>query len=114
MDFRPTWSFSGNTPEEIEIWMRPDLENAETYPVFESSGNQVTSTPVQTESLIDAGWILIHTQSIDGENSSSIEFDLNSDVLSRFLRIRYTNTVGGSACQFVEIGFLGYGVFPID
>jgi len=30
------------------------------------------------------------------------------------LRIRYTNTVGGSACQFVEIGFLGYGVFPID
>jgi len=114
MDFRPTWSFSGNTPEEIEIWMRPDLENAETYPVFESSGNQVTSAPVQTESLINAGWILIHTQSIDGENSSSIEFDLNSDVLSRFLRIRYTNTVGGSACQFVEIGFLGYGVFPID
>ena len=114
MDFRPTWSFSGNTPEEIEIWMRPDLENAETYPVFESSGNQVTSSPVQTESLINAGWILIHTQSIDGENSSSIEFDLSSDVLSRFLRIRYTNTVGGSACQFVEIGFLGYGVFPID
>ena len=114
MDFRPTWSFSGNTPEEIEIWMRPDLENAETYPVFESSGNQVTSTPVQTESLIDAGWILIHTQSIDGENSSSIEFDLSNNALSRFLRIRYTNTVGGSACQFVEIGFLGYGIFPID
>jgi len=114
MDFRPTWSFSGNTPEEIEIWMRPDLENAETYPVFESSGNQVTSTPVQTESLINAGWILIHTQSIDGENSSSIEFDLSNNALSRFLRIRYTNTVGGSACQFVEIGFLGYGVFPID
>ena len=114
MDFRPTWSFSGNTPEEIEIWMRPDLENAETYPVFESSGNQVTSTPVQTESLINAGWILIHTQSIDGENSSSIEFDLSNNALSRFLRIRYTNTVEGSACQFVEIGFLGYGVFPID
>ena len=114
MDFRPTWSFSGNTPEEIEIWMRPDLENAETYPVFESSGNQVTSTPVQTESLINAGWILIHTQSIDGENSSSIEFDLSNNALSRFLRVRYTNTVGGSACQFVEIGFLGYGVFPID
>lgn len=114
MDFRPTWSFSGNTPEEIEIWMRPDLENAETYPVFESSGNQVTSTPVQTESLINAGWILIHTQSIDGENSSSIEFDLSNNALSRFLRIRYTNTVGGNACQFVEIGFLGYGIFPID
>ena len=114
MDFRPTWSFSGNTPEEIEIWMRPDLENAETYPVFESSGNQVTSTPVQTESLINAGWVLIHTQSIDGENSSSIEFDLNNGVLSRFLRIRYTNTVGGSACQFVEMGFSGFGIFPID
>ena len=114
MDFRPTWSFSGNTPNEIEIWMRSDLENAETFPVFESSGNSVTSSPVTTDSLINAGWILIHTQSIDGENSSSIEFDVDSETLSRFLRIRYTNTVGGSGCQFIEMGFSGYGIFPID
>ena len=114
MDFRPTWSFSGNTPNEIEIWMRSDLENAETFPVFESSGNSVTSSPVTTDSLINAGWILIHTQSIDGENSSSIEFDVNSEIISRFLRIRYTNTVGGSGCQFIEMGFSGFGIFPID
>ena len=114
MDFRPTWSFSGNTPNEIEIWMRPDLENAETFPIFESSDNSVTSSPVTTDSLINAGWILIHTQSIDGENSSSIEFDVSSETLSRFLRIRYTNTVGGSGCQFIEMGFSGFGIFPID
>ena len=114
MDFRPNMSFSGNTPNEIEIWMRPDLENAETFPVFESSGNSVTSSPVTTDSLIDAGWLLIHTQSIDGENTNSIEFDVISETLSRFLRIRYTNTVGGSGCQFIEMGFSGYGIFPID
>lgn len=114
IDFRPTWSFSGNTPNEIEIWMRSDLENAETFPIFESSGNSVTSSPVTTDSLINAGWILIHTQSIDGENTSSIEFDVNSETLSRFLRIRYTNTVGGSGCQFIEMGFSGFGIFPID
>ena len=68
--------------------MRTDLENAETFPVT-SSGNSVTSSPVTTDSLINAGWVLIHTQSIDGENSSSIEFDVSSETLSRFLRIRY-------------------------
>ena len=114
MDFRPNMSFSGNTPNEVEIWVRQDLENSETLPVFESSGNSVTSSPVTTDSLINAGWVLIHTQSIDGENSNSIEFDVSSETLSRFLRIRYTNTVGGSGCQFIEMGFSGYGIFPID
>ena len=114
MDFRPNMSFSGNTPNEVEIWVRQDLENSETLPVFESSGNSVTSSPVTTDSLINAGWVLIHTQSIDGENSNSVEFDVSSETLSRFLRIRYTNTVGGSGCQFIEMGFSGYGIFPID
>jgi len=114
MDFRPNMSFSGNTPNEVEIWVRQDLENSETLPVFESSGNSVTSSPVTSDSLINAGWVLIHTQSIDGENSNSIEFEVNSETLSRFLRIRYTNTVGGSGCQFIEMGFSGYGIFPID
>ena len=114
IDFRPNMSFSGNTPNEVEIWVRQDLENSETLPVFESSGNSVTSSPVTTDSLINAGWVLIHTQSIDGENSNSVEFDVSSETLSRFLRIRYTNTVGGSGCQFIEMGFSGYGIFPID
>ena len=114
MDFRPNMSFSGNTPNEVEIWVRQDLENSETLPVFESSGNSVTSSPVTTDSLINAGWVLIHTQSIDGEISNSVEFDVSSETLSRFLRIRYTNTVGGSGCQFIEMGFSGYGIFPID
>ncbi len=114
MDLRSNFGFVGNNPNEIEIWARTNLEGAETYPVFESSGNSVTSSPVTTESLINAGWLLIHTQSIDGQNSSNVEFDVNSDESYRFLRIRYTDSVGNSGCQFVELGFSGFGIFPID
>ncbi|GIS28141.1 MAG: hypothetical protein CM15mP129_03380 [Chloroflexota bacterium] len=38
LDFRPTWSFNGNTPTEIEIWSRENLVNAETGTNFEISG----------------------------------------------------------------------------
>ena len=114
LDFRPNWSFNGNTPNEIEVWGRMDIINAETLPEFESSANTVISEPVTTESFENAGWILLHTQSIDGQNTNNIEFEISSLVKSRFIRIRYTDTVGGSGCQFIEMSFSGYGSFPIN
>ena len=114
LDFRPNWSFNGNTPNEIEVWGRMDIIDAETLPEFESSANTVISEPVTTESFENAGWILLHTQSIDGQNTNNIEFEISSLVTSRFIRIRYTDTVGGSGCQFIEMSFSGYGSFPIN
>ena len=114
LDFRPNWSFNGNTPNEVEIWGRIDLTGAETLPIFQSSGNSVISEPVSTESFENAGWILLHTQIIDGQNTNNIEFDISSLIKSRFIRIRYINTVQNNACQFIEMSFSGYGSFPID
>ena len=114
LDFRPNWSFNGNTPNEVEIWGRIDLTGAETFPIFQSSGNSVISEPVSTESFENAGWILLHTQSIDGQNTNNIEFDISSLIKSRFIRIRYINTVQNNACQFIEMSFSGYGSFPIN
>ena len=91
-----------------------DIIDAETLPEFESSANTVISEPVTTESFENAGWILLHTQSIDGQNTNNIEFEISSLVKSRFIRIRYTDTVGGSGCQFIEMSFSGYGSFPIN
>ena len=112
--FRPNMSFSGNTPNELEIWGREDLTDAETLPAFESSGNSVISEPVSTASFEDAGWILLHTESLDGSNTNEIEINFNSEQKSRYIRIRYTSTVGESACQFTEMGFNGFGSFPIN
>ena len=114
LDFRPNWSFNGNTPNQVEIWGRIDLTGAETFPIFQSSGNSVISEPVSTESFENAGWILLHTQSIDGQNTNNIEFDISSLIKSRFIRIRYINTVQNNACQFIEMSFSGYGSFPIN
>ena len=51
---------------------------------------------------------------IDGQNTNNIEFDISSLIKSRFIRIRYINTVQNNACQFIEMSFFGYGSFPID
>ena len=114
LDFRPTWSFSGNTPNQIEIWGRLDLTDAETLPEFESSGNFVISNPVSTESFQNAGWILLQSQTLDGQTTNNIEFGIENLIKSRYIRVRYINTVQNSACQFIEVGFSGYGSFPID
>ena len=111
LDFRPTWSFNGNTPTEIEIWSRENLVNAETGTNFEISGNNVISEPTSTELLEAAGWTMIHNSNLDGENISSAELEINSEIKSRYIKIRYVNTVGGSGCQFIEIGALGFGSF---
>lgn len=110
--YRPTWSFSGNNPTEIEIWGRQTIEGAETLPEFESSGNNVTSVPVATSAFEDAGWQLITTQQIDGVNSDFAEFDIPEGPMSRYIRIRFVSTVEGSACQFIEMSFDGMGAFP--
>ena len=114
IDFRPNWSFSGNTPNELEIWGRQDLTDAETLPAFESSGNSVTSDPVTSDTFQNAGWILLHTETFNGANTNDIEIDFNSGQKSRYVRIRYTSTVGESACQFIEMGFGGFGSFDVN
>jgi hypothetical protein len=110
--YRPTWSFSGNNPTEIEIWGRQTIEGAETLPEFESSGNNVTSVPVATSAFEDAGWQLITTQQIDGVNSDFAEFDIPEGPMSRYIRIRFVSTVEGNSCQFIEMAFHGMGAIP--
>ena len=113
-DFRPTWNFAGNNPTELEIWARQDLDSAETLPVFESSGNNVTSSPVSSAAFENAGWELIAQQSIDGANTNSTEIQIPVGDMYRYIRIRYVSTVGGSGCQFIEMTFHGMGAFPSD
>ena len=110
-EFRPTWSFNGNTPTQIEIWNRSDLENAETGSNFEILENEVVSEPTSTEELIAANWTLIHSSNLDGQNISNAELEINSEIISKFIKIRYVNTVGESACQIIEISALGFGSF---
>ena len=110
--YRPTWSFSGNNPTEIEIWGRQTIEGAETLPEFESFGNNVTSVPVATSAFEDASWQLITTQQIDGVNSDFAEFDIPEGPMSRYIRIRFTSTVEGNSCQFIEMAFNGMGAIP--
>ena len=110
-EFRPTWSFNGNTPTQIEIWSRSNLENAETGSNFEILDNEVVSEPTSSEELIASNWILINSSNIDGQSISNVELEINSEIKSRFIKIRYVNTVGQSACQIIEIGALGFGSF---
>tara|TARA_A100001011_G_scaffold316340_1_gene335287 strand:- start:15271 stop:17022 length:1752 start_codon:yes stop_codon:yes gene_type:complete len=110
-EFRPTWSFNGNTPTQIEIWSRSDLENAETGSNFEILENEVVSEPTSTEELIAANWTLIHSSNLDGQNISNAELEINTEIISKFIKIRYVNTVGESACQIIEISALGFGSF---
>jgi len=112
--YRPSWNYSGNNPTQIQIWGREDLDSAETLPVFESSGNNVTSSPVSVAAFEDAGWQLITEQSVNGAGSDYVEFDIPPGPMSRYIRIRYVSTVVGSACQFIEMTFHGMGAFPSD
>ena len=107
--FRDPNNFSGNNPTQLEIWGRPTLEDAETLPAFQSIGNTVLSDPVTTESFENAGWQLIVDQSISGGDLQSIEFDFPPGPFSKYIRIRYTSTVGNQAFQLIEVGLSGYG-----
>ncbi len=109
LDFRSTLDYSGNNPKKIEIWGRNDLNNAEILPVFISSGNSVTSPPASSESLQNANWILLSSNSLNGAYLNSYEFDVEPNEIIRYLKIRYLETVGGSACQLIEVAFKGNG-----
>ena len=109
---RPTSSYAGNNPTQLEIWGRENIENAETLPVFESSGNNVTSEAVLTSEFENADWELITSQAINGSSSDFAEFDIPPGPMSRYIRIRFVSTVEGSACQFIEMSFDGMGAFP--
>ena len=78
---------------------------------FEILDNQVVSEPTSSEELIASNWILIHSSNIDGQSVSNVELEINSEIKSRFIKIRYVNTVGENACQIIEIGALGFGSF---
>ena len=107
--FRDPNNFSGNNPTQLEIWGRPTLEGGETLPVFQSIGNTVLSEPVTTESFENAGWQLIVDQSISGGDLQSMEFDFAPGPFSKYIRLRYTSTVGNEAFQLIEVEFSGYG-----
>ena len=109
LHFRDPNNFSGNNPTQLEMWGRPNLEDAETLPVFQSVGNTVLSDPVSTESFENSGWQLLADQSIDGGGLQNIEFDLPSGPFSRYIRLRYTSTVGNQAFQLIEVELSGYG-----
>ena len=107
--FRDPNNFSGNNPTQLEIWGRPTLQGGETLPVFQSIGNSVISDPVSTESFENAGWQLIVDQSINGGELQTIEFDFPPGPFSKYIRFRYTSTVGNSAFQLIEVELSGYG-----
>ena len=109
LHFRDPNNFSGNNPTQLELWGRPNLEDAETLPVFQSIGNTVVSDPVSTESFENAGWQLIVDQSISGGDLQTIEFDFPTGPFSRYIRLRYTSTVGNQAFQLIEVELSGYG-----
>ena len=109
LHFRDPNNFSGNNPTQLEIWGRPTLEGGETLPLFQSIGNTVLSDPVTTESFENAGWQLLVNQSINGGNTQVTEFEIPIGPTSKYIRLRYTSTVGNQAFQLVEMEFSGYG-----
>jgi len=109
LHFRDPNNFSGNNPTQLEIWGRPTLEGGETLPVFQSIGNAVLSDPVTTESFENAGWQLLVNQSINGGNTQVTEFEIPNGPSSKYIRLRYTSTVGNQAFQLIEMEFSGYG-----
>jgi len=107
--FRDPSNYSGNNPTQLEIWGRSDLVDANILPNFQSNGNNVISNPTSSESLSEANWILLSSQSIDGANIQSTEYEIQGGDMVRYLKIRYVSTVAGSGCQFIEVNFFGNG-----
>ena len=109
LHFRDPSNYSGNNPTELEIWGRLDLVGATISPSFQSIGNSVVSAPTSSSSLIDAGWILLSSENMDGANLQSTEYEVQPNQMVRYLKIRYVSTVAGSGCQFIEVNFEGNG-----
>ena len=107
--FRDPSNYSGNNPTQLEIWGRSDLIDATVLPNFQAIGNNVISDPTTSESLSEANWILLSSQSIDGANLLSFEYEIQPNDMVRYLKIRFVDTVAGSGCQFIEVNFFGNG-----
>ena len=109
LHFRDPSNFAGNNPTQLEIWGRSNLDGAETLPAFQSVGNSVISDPVPSENFENSGWQLLVNQSIDGANMQSTEFDIPAGPMSKYIRFRYTSTVGNQGFQLIELELSGYG-----
>ena len=109
LHFRDPSNFAGNNPTQLEIWGRSNLDGAETLPAFQSVGNSVISDPVPSENFENSGWQLLVNQSIDGANMQSTEFDIPAGPMSKYIRVRYTSTVGNQGFQLIELELSGYG-----
>ena len=109
LHFRDPSNFAGNNPTQLEIWGRSNLDGAETLPAFQSVGNSVISDPVPSENFENSGWQLLVNQSIDGANIQSTEFDIPAGPMSKYIRFRYTSTVGNQGFQLIELELSGYG-----
>ena len=109
LHFRDPSNFAGNNPTQLEIWGRSNLDGAETLPAFQSVGNSVISDPVPSENFQNSGWQLLVNQSIDGANIQSTEFDIPAGPMSKYIRFRYTSTVGNQGFQLIELELSGYG-----
>ena len=109
LHFRDPSNFAGNNPTQLEIWGRSNLDGAETLPAFQSVGNSVISDPVPTENFENSGWQLLVNQSIDGANIQSTDFDIPAGPMSKYIRFRYTSTVGNQGFQLIELELSGYG-----
>ena len=109
LHFRDPNNFAGNNPTQLEIWGRPNLDEGETLPIFQSVGNTVTSESVTTEAFENAGWQLLVNQTINGSDVQVDEFEIPPGPMSKYLRFRYTSTVGNQAFQLIEIELSGYG-----
>ena len=46
---------------------------------------------------------------MNGATLNSYEFEVDSNEMVRYLKIRYVDTVGGSGCQLLEVSFYGFG-----
>ena len=60
-------------------------------------------------SFQNSGWQLLVNQSIDGANIQSTEFDIPAGPMSKYIRFRYTSTVGNQGFQLIELELSGYG-----
>lgn len=93
--------FNKNNVTSVQIWGRGDLSNAETNSSSETD-------------FINAGWKLLHEESIDGENLSSDSFIVQpSSRKVRYIRYRVTSTVENISSQLTELTFYGQDNEPI-
>ena len=93
---------SSSNPTGIQVWGRENLDFAQTA----SSDEDL---------FINAGWVLLHEEQIDGENLGRSSFIINPDFSpKRFIRIRTTSSVNNDNIKLTELTFYGEDIEPIE